>query len=224
MIHRLLRIRVTGASLASILLFGAAGYATAGDVMVGGVTPGGDLTITGDQNANDVTVTQNANGTVTVSGGAGTTVNGKASHTTTKPVKGKLKIDGKGGDDTVTVTGVTQAGEIYVKDGVGKNKLKIKKTKTKGKLKVKNSDGEIVIEDSSWGQRDIRPGKGKVTPAKLKGQGGAGIAGTPPTTANPYQKGMGPGSQVPLGALKQGLPTNNPGARGVINAGQHQVD
>ena len=224
MIQRSLHARFTWAALASAFLLGPAGYARAGDVLVGGVTPGGDLKITGDVGANDVTVTQNANGTVTVTGATGTTINGGKSHTSAKPVSGKLKIDGKGGDDTITVKDVTQTNEIYVKNGIGKNTITIEKVKTKGELKVKNSDGKIEIKDSSWGQRDIRPGKGTVTPATLNGTGGSGSVGKPPTAANPYQKGTNPGSQVPLGGQKQGLPTDNPGARGLIIPDVPRVD
>jgi hypothetical protein len=189
---------------------GAAG----GDVMVGGVTPGGDLTITGDSEANDVTVTQNADGTVTVTGNNGTTVNGQGSYTTPGPVTGKVKIEPKGGDDTTTVDGV-KTDDIEVKDQLGKNKVTIKNCKTKDELEIKNEDGSIKIQDSSWGRRDIRPGKGTVDPPELGGKGGAGSVGTPPTGAAEYKKGTS-SSQGPLGAQQQGLPTSNPGQRGML--------
>jgi hypothetical protein len=216
---RRLRVLGTGSlggAAALLIAFLHAGLAAAagGDVMVGGVTPGGDLTITGDAEANDITVTQNADGTVTVTGNNGTTVNGQGSFTTPGPVTGKVKIDPKGGDDTTTVDGV-KTDDIEVKDELGKNKITVKNSKAKDKLKIKNEDGNIEIQDSSWGRRDIRPGKGGLTPPNLFGEGGAGSTGTPPTSAADYHKGMG-SSQVPLNAQQQGLPTSNPGQRGML--------
>ena len=105
------RVRFPGSALAILCVLGYAGVAAAaGDVSVGSVTPGGDININGDTANNDITVTQNANGTVTITGNAGTTVNGAASHTTTAPVTGAVKIKTRGGDDKVTVDGVTKAG------------------------------------------------------------------------------------------------------------------
>jgi hypothetical protein len=212
------RLRVLGissiggaAALLIALLHAGPAAAAGGDVMVGGVTPGGDVTITGDGGNNDVTVTQNANGTVTVTGNNGTTVNGQGSFTTPAPVTGKVKVDTKGGDDKVVVDGV-KVEDIEVKDELGKNDITIKNCKTKDKLKVKNEDGNIKIENSSWGRRDIRAGQGTVDPADLAGEGGAGSVGTPPTSAADYKLHK----SVPLGAQQQGLPTYNPGQRGML--------
>lgn len=195
------------------LLHAGSAAAAGGDVMVGGVTPGGDVTITGDAQANDVTVTQNADGTITVTGNNGTTVNGQGSFTTPGPVTGKVKVEPKGGDDTTVIDGV-KTDDIEVKDEFGKNKITVKNSKAKDKLKIKNEDGSIRIQDSSWGRRDIRPGQGTVDPPELAGEGGAGSVGTPPTSGASYQKPMG--HQGPLNAQQQGLPTSNPGQRGML--------
>lgn len=202
---------IGGALALLIVLLHAGPAAAGGDVMVGGVTPGGDVTVTGDAGGNDITVTQNPNGTVTVTGNNGTTVNGQPSVTTTAPVTGKLKVDTKGGDDKVVVDGA-KTDDIEVKDELGKNDITIKNSKAKDKLKVNNEDGKIKIEDSSWGRRDIRPGQGTVDPANLSGEGGAGSVGTPPTAAADYKLHKA----VPLGAQQQGLPTSNPGQRGML--------
>ena len=200
------------------LVLGLAGSAYAGDVLVGDVDPKGNVRVTGDSSNNDFTVTRDAKtGNVTVTPGKDTTVNGGTTPVTTKkPVTGKVKVDGKGGDDKITIDGVNGAGGIDVKDEIGKNEIKIKGSKTKGKLKVVNNDGKIEIEDSSWGKRDIRPGKGTVNPQNLNGKGGPGSVGTPPTSASDYQMNK----QGPIDGVTRGLPTNNPGQRGIIDAPQ----
>jgi hypothetical protein len=206
--------RITGLTLGLLLL--AAPAWSAGNVQVGQVDPNGGLQINGDSSGNDVTVTQNPNGSITITGNGGTTVNGQPSVTTTAPVTGKLKVNLRGGDDKVTVDGVTKAGEIEIKDEIGKNQIKVKDTTTKGKLKIKNEDGKIELDDVSWGRRDIRPGKGTVDPPGAAGKGGAGSAPPKSSGGKKAATKKAPSKKAPLEAQQQGLPTTNPGQRGLI--------
>jgi hypothetical protein len=185
-----------------------------GDVSVGAVTPGGDLSINGDAGNNDFTVTQNPNGTVTVTGNNGTTINGGASHTTSAAVTGKISANGRGGDDTIKVDGVN-VGEVKVKDELGTNTIEVRGSRISGELDLKNRDGSIRIRDTAWGRRKIRPGQGSVDPANLAGRGGAGSVGTPPSGGGGGKKPAAK-KKAPLEAQKQGLPTSNPGQRGVV--------
>ncbi len=173
-------------SLASLVLVAfalaipGAAEAAGGDVQVGAVTPGGDLNINGDSGNNDIIVTQNADGTITVTGQNGTTVNGQASVTTGQRVTGKVKIKTRGGDDDVTVDGL-DVEDLTIDDELGNNDVTVKNTKVKDKLKIKAGGGTILIKDSNWGRRDIRVGTSTLTPANLAGSGGAGQVGTPPS-------------------------------------------
>lgn len=226
------RTRRFGFSLVLALagLVGSAGLARAGDVLVGGVTPGGDLNINGDVGDNSFTVHQNADGSVTVTPDPGTTVNGNAGpYTTTPPgqggtaVTGKIKIKGRGGNDTIKVDGVNQASDIEIKDDQGNNTVDVKNVNITGRLRIKNGrGGTTTIGDSKWGSRKI-DGGATVNPANLAGQGGGGQVGTPP---NRPTGGGGGGKKParkkaatqkpPVQAQKDGLPTSNPGQRGML--------
>jgi len=214
------RVRMLAFALAAALP--SAAVATNGNVMVGPVTPDGDLNVNGDMGNNDVTITQNADGTITITGNNGTTVNGGASHTTSTPVTGELDVDTRGGNDKVVIDGVTNVEDIDLEDELGTNELEVKNSKVSDKLKIENGNGSIRIGDSSWGRRDIRPGRGGVTPANLSGRGGAGSVGTPPTGGGGSKAPRSGGSKgtdaskAPRNAQQQGLPTNNPGQRGVV--------
>ena len=216
------RVGGFAALFATLWLLGAAGAALAnGNVSVGGVTPGGDVKINGDGGNNDVTVTQNGNGTVTVTGNGGTTVNGGASHTTPTAVTGGVSVNTRGGDDTVTVTGVTAVEDITVKDDIGTNNVTVTGSRASDKLKIKNSAGGVTVTDTGWGRRDIRPGTGTLNPRSISGTGGAGSVGTPPPvppTPTPTPPGGGKkaagskkAGKAAMDAQKAGLPTSNPG-------------
>jgi hypothetical protein len=202
-------------ALTAALWLDAGAAAANGNVMVGAVTPGGDVNINGDAGNNDVTITQNANGTVTVTGHNGTTVNGGASHTTTTPVTGEIDVNTRGGDDKVTVDGVTNVEDLDLEDNIGDNEIVVKKSKFSDKMKIENNDGSIDVDDTRWGRRDVRPGRGTVNPPSINGRGGAGQVGTPPT-AGSGKKPPRDGSKAARRAQQDGLPTKNPGQRGVI--------
>ena len=197
------------------LLLGAPALA---DVQVGQVDGKGGLRVNGGAGKDDVTITQNKNGTITVKGNGTTKVNGGKSHTTGKKVTGKLKVNLRGGDDNVEVRGLSGPKDVEVKDELGKNNITVKKTKVKGKLKVKNEDGKIDLDDVQWGKRDIRKGKGTVNPKNAEGKGGAGSA--PPRGSGKKaarKKAAGAAKKkAPLNAQDQGLPTSNPGQRGLL--------
>jgi hypothetical protein len=201
---------------AAALLLDAGAAAANGNVMVGAVTPGGDVNINGDLGNNDITITQNADGTVTVTGNNGTTVNGGASHTTTNPVTGEIDVDTRGGDDKVTVDGVTNVEDLDLEDNIGDNDIEVKNSKFSDKMKIENNDGSIDVSDTSWGRRDVRPGRGTVNPASINGRGGAGQVGTPPGCGGGGKKPPRDGSKAARRAQQDGLPTKNPGQRGVI--------
>lgn len=199
----------------ALILFGRADLASAGgDVMVGGVDPKGGIRINGDAKGNDITVTQNANGTVTVKGNGGTTVNGGTKPVTTGKVTGKIKINMRGGDDKTTVTGV-KSGGLEVKDEVGKNEIVIKKSDVKGKLKIRNEDGSIDLDDVKWGKRDIKKGKGTINPAGADGKGGAGSA-PPKSPGGKKAARKKAAKKAPLEAQDDALPTSNPGRGGLL--------
>ena len=210
------QVRLLGFVFAGLLVMAPGFASAAGDVLLGGVTPGGDVSINGDSANNDYTITQNTDGTVTVTGNNGTTVNGQNTpQTTGNAVTGKISTNGRGGDDTITVHDV-DVEDLKIKDELGTNTIDVDDAKVSDKLEIKNSAGSIGVSDTSWGRRKIRKGTGTVNPASLNGDGSAGSVGTPPGSGGGGKKAARKSKKAPLNAQDQGLPTNNPGQRGVV--------
>ena len=65
------RIRWGDLRAAGLLLVGVPGAASANDVIVGTTSPNGTLEINGDQDANEITITE-SNGTITITGNRNT--------------------------------------------------------------------------------------------------------------------------------------------------------
>lgn len=81
------------------------------------------LKVFGDNAANDIAITQNANGDVTVSGRNGTLINGLASARFPRMVLNAVEIDLAGGNDVVAISNLRIANDLNVKLGDGSNRL-----------------------------------------------------------------------------------------------------
>jgi hypothetical protein len=83
----------------------------AGDIAV--ALEGQLLSLRGDNLSNQVVVTQNAAGTVTISGQNGTTINGLPSVRLINPQLNALEVRMEDGDDSVTLRGVNVANDLF---------------------------------------------------------------------------------------------------------------
>jgi hypothetical protein len=132
----------------------------------------GDLIIKGDRNANEIAVTQSGT-TITVVG-TGTTVNSGTSAAVITGFTGSIKLKMKGGDDDVTLTGLT-ATELDAGLGKGNDTLDIENCTINGDTELegrKGNDtitvdiatgGETPITSRFNGELDIDLGKGEDT-------------------------------------------------------------
>jgi hypothetical protein len=93
----------------------------AGDVSV--ALEGQLLTVQGDNLGNQVVVSQNAAGTVTVSGQNGTLINGLASVRFVNPQLNAMEIRMEDGDDSVSLRGVRLANDLFADLGNGNDLL-----------------------------------------------------------------------------------------------------
>jgi hypothetical protein len=131
---RLDRWSRAAALLGTGLLLAAPDASAAGNVRVGSVTPGGDLRVNGDASGNDIAITQNAPGDIVITGRNGTTVNGQPS-VTRSGVTGELKVNPRGGDDTVEIDGV-QVEDLEVEDQIGRNDIDVKNTRVDDEIEI----------------------------------------------------------------------------------------
>jgi hypothetical protein len=116
--------------------------------IVASVSPLGLLLMTGDVDANDVTLTVTPTN-VTLTGNAGTTVNGSATPAVLGLVK-SIKTDLKGGNDTLSIDGTASfsvAGAVAITLGDGDNTLNLVTTGKidLGALTVKAGDGSDIV-------------------------------------------------------------------------------
>ncbi|MBL8848183.1 MAG: peptidylprolyl isomerase, partial [Planctomycetaceae bacterium] len=128
---------------------------------VAAVIADGNLTLTGDDAANSVEVTQTAAGIV-VRGLAGTTINGSASAFTVvagqSTLSGNLKIDLAAGDDAALIAGAfTIAGDVEVHAGNGTDRIGFDGVTVDGDVIVHGGhDASLVqIDDAEIGG-DVR--------------------------------------------------------------------
>jgi hypothetical protein len=98
----------------------------------------GDLVVKGDNNANIIAITQTGT-TVTITG-TGTTVN-------TSPVlnvTGRIKLDMKGGDDQVTITGTTKGIEADMGDGL--DTFTVQNATVNGEVEAEGEGGNDTLQ------------------------------------------------------------------------------
>lgn len=122
-------------------------------MMAGDVTAkisGGDLVIKGDSLANGITIAAGTTaGTVVVTGitagGSATTVNGGTTAVTLSGFTGDLKIDLKGGDDNVSVTGLTVSDDGKIKAGNGGDTVSVSDTTFGDDFKTDLGDGDDTL-------------------------------------------------------------------------------
>ncbi len=93
----------------------------AGDVSV--ALEGQLLTVRGDNLGNQVVLSQNAFGAMTIVGRNGTTINGLGSLRLVNPQLNQLDIRMEGGDDAVSLNGVRVANDLFVDMGRGNDVL-----------------------------------------------------------------------------------------------------
>ncbi len=93
----------------------------AGDVSV--ALEGQLLTVQGDNLGNQVVVSQNAAGAVTISGQNGTLINGLPSVRFINPQLNAMEIRMEGGDDSVSLRGVRIANDLFADLGAGNDLL-----------------------------------------------------------------------------------------------------
>lgn len=219
------------APLVAAVLFAADAVAGTGNAHVSHA--GGRVRVTGDAGNNDVSVTQSGN-TITITGRNGTTLSAGPGATvdpnnpnvitvTGVGTNTRVKVDVSGGDNKVDVKDL-KVNRVEVKArGGGDNTITVDDSRTGDKLEVETGSGDdsITVSDSAWGRREVDPGGGtnKVTGIPT-GKGGAGQVGTPPPAPTPTPPNPNPGggssSKAPLNAQDAGLPTANPGQRGLI--------
>jgi hypothetical protein len=122
-------------------------------MMAGDVTAkisGGDLVIKGDSLANGITIAAGTTaGTVVVTGitagGSATTVNGGTTAVTLSGFTGDLKIDLKGGDDNVSVTGLAVSDDGKIKAGRGADTVSVSDTTFGDDFKTDLGDGDDTL-------------------------------------------------------------------------------
>jgi hypothetical protein len=111
---------------------------------------GGNLVIKGDSLANGITIAAGSTaGTVVVTGvtagGSATTVNSGTTAVTLSGFTGGLKIDMKGGDDSVTITDLTVTGDAKLEGGRGDDTFDVSGSTFHGALTTNLGDGDDTL-------------------------------------------------------------------------------
>jgi hypothetical protein len=111
---------------------------------------GGKLVIKGDSLANGITIAAGSTaGTVVVTGvtagGSATTVNSGTTAVTLSGFTGGLKLDMKGGDDSVTITGLTVTGDAKLEGGRGNDTFDVSGSTFHGALTTNLGDGNDTL-------------------------------------------------------------------------------
>lgn len=106
---------------------------------------GGDLALQGDNLGNEVRVSQAANGTVTVRGLNGTTVNGLAQVTYAGAVLNKVEANLEGGNDVLTIGSLNVAGDVFVQAGEGNDRVVLNGTISGSLISVSGGLGADTV-------------------------------------------------------------------------------
>lgn len=105
----------------------------------------GSLTIIGDAGDNAITIDESAGaGTLTITG-TGTTVNGDVVPVTFSGVTRDIKALLDGGNDSITVTGVTATRNVLIDNGEGDNTTSLTDVTIPGKLTIRNGTGADTV-------------------------------------------------------------------------------
>ena len=134
-------------SLAVVLapMFTAIAFAD-GDVQVAFDPVSRELRLTGDGAANDVVITQDVEGSFTVTGRNGTTVNLLPSVTTVNVRS--LNVDLGDGGDTIQINDAAVSGGLRVRMGDGANTLAMRGVRIRGRTAIRGGGGaDHVIAD-----------------------------------------------------------------------------
>ncbi len=116
--------------------------ALAGDVVA--ALEGSLLVVAGDNLANELSITQNAAGDVTLLGLNGTTVNGLSSLTLANPLLNSAEIRMEGGNDKLTVTGLRTSTDLNIDLGAGNDAANVV-ANAGGNLSVKGEVGNDTV-------------------------------------------------------------------------------
>lgn len=130
---------------------------------VAAVVTDGDLRITGDALDNAIEVTQDDWGYVTVSGLAGTKINGSDVASLLHGVYGKISIDMRAGDDSVKIGASYLSGDLTILNGEGDNVVTLDSVMVGGNLTIKNGSGNdnVTLTDVSAINLVISNGSGE---------------------------------------------------------------
>jgi hypothetical protein len=153
---------------------------------------GGNLVIKGDSLANGITIAAGSTaGTVVVTGvtagGSATTVNSGTAAVTLSGFTGGLKIDMKGGDDSVTITDLTVTGDAKLEGGRGNDTFDVSGSTFHGALTTVLGDGDDTLTV------DSTTVSGK---AKFKGRSGADDATITDSTFSKLSVSLGKGNDT----------------------------
>jgi hypothetical protein len=112
---------------------------------VSAILSGADLIVGGDAAANQIQISQNAAGDVLVQGLTGTRINGRPS--VTFPGVNLIKADVKmgGGNDQVTLVGLSTDNDINVETGNGNDVVRLSGLAAGGVLNVKTGLGSDTV-------------------------------------------------------------------------------
>lgn len=116
--------------------------ALAGDVSA--ALEGSLLVVAGDNLANEISITQNAAGNVTLLGLNGTTVNGLPSLTLANPRLNSAEIRMEGGNDRLTVNGLRTSTDLNIDLGAGNDSANVI-ANAGGNLTIKGETGNDVV-------------------------------------------------------------------------------
>ena len=106
----------------------------------------GLLTVTGDEGANAITVSQLSNGNTQILGAAGTRINGHSSYQAAGVTAVTLSLHG--GNDAVTLSGLKLSGNLIIDGGAGADAVILSKTSALNLVIYGNSSSTAAENDS----------------------------------------------------------------------------
>src|SRR5262245_39221837 len=105
---------------------------------------GGQLTVVGDDAANDIRVIQSGS-TLTITGQVGTTVNGSASATFSADSLSKAEFTMRGGDDHVFLIALRASNDVVIEMADGDDIVEVSNVRTGNNLTVKGGQGDDLF-------------------------------------------------------------------------------